>query len=182
MLRGFTRVTLVILGSLLAWLACFTAIYVLGALACAQGVVRTQGGALLTSARAIAALRATGSPQQDEPGRPATQRIGNRPNLRQLIPSVADGWSNNRTVVRTHAKHQSQMAWAILDGTGWMSRRWFTARMSSVLDALPCPAVCADASRDDLQWHLLRNPARLPRTGFAFDLVPGQVGALATAH
>jgi hypothetical protein len=31
-------------------------------------------------------LRATGSPQQDAPGRPATERIGNRPNLRQLIP------------------------------------------------------------------------------------------------
>jgi hypothetical protein len=28
----------------------------------------------------------TGSPQQNEPGRPANQHIGNRPNLRQLIP------------------------------------------------------------------------------------------------
>lgn len=37
MLRGFTRVTLVIMGPLLAWLACFTAVYVLGALACARG-------------------------------------------------------------------------------------------------------------------------------------------------
>ena len=46
--------------------------------------------------------------------------LGNRPDLRQLIPWAADGWRNNRTVVRTHAKHQSQMAWAILDGTGWI--------------------------------------------------------------
>ncbi len=93
---------------------------VVGALACAQGVIRAQGGTLLTSSGAIAALRASGSPQQDQPGRPATQRIGNRPNLRQLIPQVADGWSNNRTVVRTHAKNSAQMAWAVLNGTGWI--------------------------------------------------------------
>lgn len=42
MLRGFTRVTRVILGPLLAWLACFTAIYVLGALACARGFAETR--------------------------------------------------------------------------------------------------------------------------------------------
>lgn len=93
---------------------------VVGALACAQGVIRAQGGDPLTSSAAIAALRASGSPQQDQPGRPATQRIGNRPNLRQLIPQVADGWSNNRTVVRTHAKNSAQMAWTILNGTGWI--------------------------------------------------------------
>ncbi|WP_081865874.1 S8 family serine peptidase [Blastococcus sp. URHD0036] len=93
---------------------------VVGALACAQGVIRAQGGTLLTSSAAIGALRSSGSPQQDEPGRPATQRIGNRPDLRQLIARVADGWSNNRTVVRTHAKNSTQMAWAILNGTGWI--------------------------------------------------------------
>ncbi|MGH3788009.1 MAG: S8 family serine peptidase [Pseudonocardiaceae bacterium] len=93
---------------------------VVGALACAQGVIRARGGTLLTSSGAIAALRASGSPQQDQPGRPATQRIGNRPNLRQLIPQVADGWSNNRTVVRAHAKNSAQMAWAVLNGSGWI--------------------------------------------------------------
>jgi hypothetical protein len=31
----------------------------------------------------------TGSPQQDAPGRPATQRIGNRPDLKTLIHAVA---------------------------------------------------------------------------------------------
>ncbi|WP_255305542.1 hypothetical protein [Paenibacillus sp. Mc5Re-14] len=30
-------------------------------------------------------LRTTGSPQQDAPGRPASQRIGNLPDLRALI-------------------------------------------------------------------------------------------------
>ena len=60
---------------------------VVGALGCVQGILRTQGGTLLTPAKAISLLRSTGSPQQDAPGRPKTQRIGNRPNLRQLIPA-----------------------------------------------------------------------------------------------
>jgi Subtilase family len=59
---------------------------VVGALACLQGVLRAHGRPPLSPARARELLRATGSPQQDAPGRPATQRIGNRPNLRQLIP------------------------------------------------------------------------------------------------
>ena len=29
-------------------------------------------------------------------------------------------WWNNLTVVRTHAKHNSQMAWAIVDGSSWL--------------------------------------------------------------
>jgi hypothetical protein len=79
---------------------------VVGALACVQGILKSQGRPLMTSAKAAACLRATGSPQQDAPGfafhpnmsgsgypqnhpaRPKTQRIGNRPNLRQLIPHI----------------------------------------------------------------------------------------------
>jgi len=34
-------------------------------------------------------VRSSGSPQQDEPTRPASQRIGTRPDLRQLIPAAA---------------------------------------------------------------------------------------------
>ena len=59
---------------------------VAGALACLQGFRRATGGAVLTPAFARLRLRATGSPQQDAPGRPAGQRIGNRPNLRERIP------------------------------------------------------------------------------------------------
>lgn len=76
---------------------------VVGALACMQGILRAHGRITLSPARAIELLRATGSPQQDGPAftfipnmtgtgypqnhptRPRTQRIGNRPNLRQLI-------------------------------------------------------------------------------------------------
>jgi hypothetical protein len=61
---------------------------VVGALGCVQGVLRAHGRPPLTPSRARALLRATGSPQQDAPGRPRSQRIGNRPNLRQMIPRV----------------------------------------------------------------------------------------------
>jgi hypothetical protein len=93
---------------------------VVGALGCVQGVLRAQGAAPLTPGRAISLLRSTGSPQQDAPGRASTQRIGNRPNLHPAISSVANVWQNNKTVIRTHAKYHSQMAWAILDGSGWL--------------------------------------------------------------
>ncbi len=58
---------------------------VVGALGCVQGNLRSRGLTLLTPATARALLRTTGSPQQDAPARPATQRIGNRPDLRQMI-------------------------------------------------------------------------------------------------
>ncbi|MGZ9123850.1 MAG: S8 family peptidase [Candidatus Binatia bacterium] len=62
---------------------------VVGVLTCMQGVLRAQGRRLLTAATARSLLRSTGSPQLDAPGRPATQRIGNRPNLRQMIQQAA---------------------------------------------------------------------------------------------
>lgn len=58
---------------------------VVGALGSLQGALRARGRIPLSPARARQLLRSTGSPQQDAPGRPATQRIGSRPNLRQLI-------------------------------------------------------------------------------------------------
>lgn len=61
---------------------------IVGTLACVQGVLLSSGRILLSPARARELLRATGSPQQDAPGRPSTQHIGNRPNLRVLIASV----------------------------------------------------------------------------------------------
>ncbi|HUG49155.1 MAG TPA: S8 family serine peptidase [Candidatus Limnocylindria bacterium] len=58
---------------------------VVGALACVQGILRAAGRIPLSPARARQLVRQSGSPQQDAPGRPRTQRIGNRPNLRQLV-------------------------------------------------------------------------------------------------
>jgi hypothetical protein len=63
---------------------------VVGALGCVQGVLRARGRVPLSPARARDLLRTTGSPQQDAPGRPRTQRIGNRPNLRQLIARATE--------------------------------------------------------------------------------------------
>ena len=61
---------------------------VTGALGCVQGIRRARRLSLLNSASARQVLRSTGSLQQDAPGRPKTQRIGNRPNLRQLIQNL----------------------------------------------------------------------------------------------
>jgi hypothetical protein len=55
---------------------------VTGVIACIQGMARARGRPVLTPAQVRNCLRSTGSPQQDAPGRPATQRIGNRPDLR----------------------------------------------------------------------------------------------------
>ena len=68
---------------------------VVGALASTQGALRASGRPPLSPARARELLRATGSPQQNAPGRPATQRIGNRPNLQALIPAALQSasWS-----------------------------------------------------------------------------------------
>jgi hypothetical protein len=62
---------------------------VTGALACLQGALRAGRKPLMTPAQARAWLRSSGSAQQDEGDRPSTQRIGNRPNLRQLLDTHA---------------------------------------------------------------------------------------------
>jgi hypothetical protein len=65
---------------------------VVGALTALQGMLKAGGQRPMTSRRAREVLRATGSPQQDAPGRPASQRIGNRPDIKgavtNLLPST----------------------------------------------------------------------------------------------
>ncbi|MFC7306759.1 S8 family peptidase [Streptomyces monticola] len=65
---------------------------VVGALASLQGMLKAAGQAPLQPRRAREVLRATGSPQQDAPGRPASQRIGSRPDIKaavaHLLPSA----------------------------------------------------------------------------------------------
>ncbi|MFE7274858.1 S8 family peptidase [Streptomyces sp. NPDC057623] len=58
---------------------------VVGALAALQGMLQAAGQPPMSPERARATLRATGSPQQDAPGRPASQRIGNRPDIRAAV-------------------------------------------------------------------------------------------------
>ena len=62
---------------------------VVGSLGSAQGVLASRGRRRLTSPEARRLVRSSGSPQQDAPGRPASQRIGTRPNLRLLIRTAA---------------------------------------------------------------------------------------------
>ena len=86
---------------------------VVGSLAALQGILRAGGLAPLTPARARELLRATGSPQTDAPGRPATQRIGNRPDLREMVARTVD--AEARTGVQFTGE---------VPANG--SRRWFT--------------------------------------------------------
>jgi hypothetical protein len=92
---------------------------VLGALACTQGVLKAEGMPLMSSERARQLLRSTGSPQQSATDRPATQRIGNRPNLRQLIPAALRQWIYSTTIQYTYALTASQSAWAYIKNIGW---------------------------------------------------------------
>jgi hypothetical protein len=64
---------------------------VVGALGCIQGRLKNRSKPLLTPASARNLLRTTGSPQQDAPGRPASQRIGNRPDLKQIFNTLNIG-------------------------------------------------------------------------------------------
>ncbi len=57
---------------------------VVGAIASLQGMVRARGLAVLSPAKVRKCLRATGAAQADAPGRPLTQRIGNRPDIKAL--------------------------------------------------------------------------------------------------
>ncbi|MER7170671.1 S8 family peptidase [Streptomyces mesophilus] len=65
---------------------------VTGALASLQGMLKASGSAPMSPQQAREVLRASGTPQQDAPGRPASQRIGNRPDIKsaltRLLPSA----------------------------------------------------------------------------------------------
>lgn len=89
---------------------------VVGALACVQGVLRAKGRVPLSPARSRELLRATGTPQQDVVGRPSSQRIGTRPNLRQLIDRALEtaSWVGVQFTGTVPAKQTRQ----------WFTHRW----------------------------------------------------------
>lgn len=58
---------------------------VVGALAALQSMLKAAAQEPMSPERARTVLRATGSPQQDAPGRPASQRIGSRPDIRAAV-------------------------------------------------------------------------------------------------
>lgn len=57
---------------------------IVGAVGSLQGMARARGSGVLTPAKVRQCLRTTGAAQTDAPGRPRTQRIGNRPDIRAL--------------------------------------------------------------------------------------------------
>jgi Subtilase family/N-acetylmuramoyl-L-alanine amidase len=59
-----------------------------GTVACLQGMLRATGRPLLSPKAARRLLRSTGSPQQPAPGRPVSQRIGTRPDLKALCAAA----------------------------------------------------------------------------------------------
>ncbi|MEN1938215.1 S8 family serine peptidase [Paenibacillus sp. 102] len=58
---------------------------VAGAIACTQGTLIVREKEPMKPADVRHYLNISGSPQQDEPSRPASQRIGNRPDIMQII-------------------------------------------------------------------------------------------------
>jgi Subtilase family len=58
---------------------------IVGAIVCLQGIKKSKGEPYLTFNIIRNLFRTTGSPQQDAPNRPKTQRIGNRPNLKEIL-------------------------------------------------------------------------------------------------
>ncbi len=58
------------------------------AVACVNGALKANGQAMLSPQGAINLFRSTGSPQTDAPGRPRSQRIGRRPDLKQMLNRV----------------------------------------------------------------------------------------------
>lgn len=73
---------------------------VVGALGCIQGRLRARSRPLLTPATAVNLLRTTGSPQQAGPAAPVSQRIGNRPNLRQAFDTLNVGKTIIKDVIK----------------------------------------------------------------------------------
>lgn len=68
---------------------------IVGAVACLQSIQRTRGEEAFTYAKIREILHETGSPQTDASGRPKSQRIGNRPDLKAAVayisPEVSSG-------------------------------------------------------------------------------------------
>jgi len=70
-----------------------------GAIACLQGIRKNKGEPPLTFNEIRDDLRNTGSPQQDHPDRPKTQRIGNRPDLKEILTNGVQAYTLTVNIV-----------------------------------------------------------------------------------
>jgi IgA Peptidase M64. len=73
--------------------------------------------------------------------------------IRQALAPYLSPWIYNLRVLRTHAKHGSQMAWAILDGTPWLSVRPVAADGVTNVFAILCDALAKGRNVDILFDH-----------------------------
>ena len=74
---------------------------IVGALSCVQGVLKASGQTLLNPQTARTLLRSSGSAQNDGPAGPASQRIGNRPDIRQMINLSSGGGTPRAPLVQS---------------------------------------------------------------------------------
>jgi len=84
---------------------------VVGALGCMQGAVRAAALPPVAPWRARQLLRATGSPQQDGPSGPASERIGRRPDLAALIPRAT---TLAPVTIQRLADEQWSLGWTLM--------------------------------------------------------------------
>ena len=57
-------------------------------------------------------------------------------------------WRYNKTVIRTHAKNNTQMAWAIIDGSGWLSVKPSSADAVTNVFMILCEALANNRKVD----------------------------------
>ena len=78
---------------------------VVGAVACVQGILSAHNKNILAPTALRDLLRSTGSPQQDAPERPSSQRIGNRPDIREMVKKQF-GLDSTTVVLYTERNYQ----------------------------------------------------------------------------
>ena len=91
---------------------------VAGALAAIQGILKKRGSDLLTPAEARRLLDATGMEQAGAPGRPASERVGNRLNIREILnarnvhpPTVNDCQASPTTLCLQDGRFEVSLDW-----------------------------------------------------------------------
>lgn len=90
---------------------------VVGALGCVQGILKAGNRSLLTPQSAKQMLRSTGTPQQDGPNGPRAQRIGNQPNLREMIALAMPSYASPGQTVTVDSDAASGLVIHVHGGT-----------------------------------------------------------------
>lgn len=80
---------------------------IVGSLACVQGALNATEQPLLNPQTARTLLRSSGSAQNDGPAGPSSQRIGNRPDIRQMIGLTCRSGAPKAALVRSIPVSQS---------------------------------------------------------------------------